>query len=61
MDIMQRIRILQHQVAQQAGHKVDLYYMEGYGALGVRHGYPFNQSNVIFAFPDIAIRMGVKM
>jgi hypothetical protein len=58
---MQRLRILQHQVVQQAGHKVDLYYMEGYGALAVPHGYPFHPSTIIFAFPDIAIRMGVKM
>jgi hypothetical protein len=52
---MQRLEILQSQIATQAGCPIDLYYMEGYGALAVRQGFQFHPSNVIFAFPDIAI------
>lgn len=58
MELMQRLAILQQQIVNQAGHAVDLYYMEGYGALAVPQGYPFHPNYIIFAFPDIAIRMG---
>lgn len=59
MDLMQRLYILQQQIATQASQKVDLYYYEGYGALAVPNGYLLHPNNVIFAFPDIAIRMEV--
>lgn len=57
MSLMQRLAILQQQIATQAGHRVDLYYYEGYGALAVRYGYPLQPQFVVFAFPDVAVRM----
>jgi hypothetical protein len=56
MDIMQILVVLQKQVAMQLGHKVDLYYMEGYGALAVQHGAPFHPMYIRFAFPDEGIK-----
>jgi hypothetical protein len=55
MDIMTILATLQKQIAYQLGHKVDLYYMEGYGALAVEHGAPFRPMYVEFAFPDSGI------
>jgi hypothetical protein len=57
MNLMQKLATLQEQVARQAGQKVDCYYMEGYGALFVPHGYPLHPNYIMLAFPDIAIRM----
>ncbi|HLI46796.1 MAG TPA: hypothetical protein VKU94_06345 [Geobacterales bacterium] len=54
-DIMHRLEILQSTISHQLRIPVDLYYMEGYGALAVPRGYQFHPSNVVFAFPDIAI------
>jgi hypothetical protein len=54
---MYRLRVLQEQVATQAGHKVDMYYKEGCGVLVVPHGYAFHPNNIIFAFPEIALHM----
>lgn len=59
MDLNQRLQALQRQVAEQVGHKVDVYYYEGYGALFVAHGQILHPMTVIFAFPDIAIRQGI--
>jgi hypothetical protein len=59
LDLTQRLYILHQQIAHQAGQKVDLYYYEGYGALAVPHGAPLHPSYIMFAFPDIAIRMEV--
>lgn len=56
---MQRLEILQNQVAHQSGQKVDCYYMDGYGALFVPENYPLHPNFVIFAFPDIAIRQSM--
>jgi hypothetical protein len=57
---MQRLYILQRQLVDQSGIKIDLYYYEGYGALAVPHGFPLQPQHVIFAFPDVAIQMEVK-
>jgi hypothetical protein len=59
MQLSQRLELLQRQLATQVSNKVDLYYYEGYGALAVPHGAPLHPRHVIFAFPDIAIRMEV--
>ena len=59
MNLSERLELLLRQISNQAGHKVDLYYYEGYGALAVPHGAPLHPSFVIFAFPDVAIRMEV--
>lgn len=56
---MQRLVLLQQQVAEQVGHGVDCYYMDGYGALFVHAGYPLHPNYIIFAFPDIAIKMNM--
>ena len=56
MDLDKRLESLHKQVATQFGHKVDMYYEEGKGALFVPSGYPLHPNNVIFAFPDIAIK-----
>lgn len=55
MDIMQILVVLQRNVAHQLGTKVDLYYMEGYGALAVQNGAPFHPRHILFAFPDSGI------
>lgn len=54
------LEALQKQIAYQLGHKVDLYYMEGYGALAVEHGAPLHLMYVEFAFPDIGIKGWTK-
>lgn len=55
MNIMQILEVLQRQVVSQFNCPIDLYYMEGYGALAVVSGHTLTLFNVIFAFPDIAI------
>jgi hypothetical protein len=60
MDIILVLSLLQKQIAQQLGYKVDLYYMEGYGALAVKCGVPFRPMYVEFAFPDLAIKGWTK-
>lgn len=55
MNIMQKLEVLQRQVSNQFNCRIDLYYMEGYGALAVVGGHALNPFNVIFAFPDVAI------
>lgn len=55
MDIMQKLYLLQKSIVIQLGFNVDVYYMEGYGLLAVKQGYPFHPLNIVFAFPDIGI------
>lgn len=55
MDTMSILAVLQRQVVNQFNCPIDLYYMEGYGALAVVSGHALTPFNVIFAFPDVAI------
>lgn len=52
---MQKLYLLQKSIVIQLGFNVDVYYMEGYGLLAVKQGYPFHPLNIVFAFPDIGI------
>jgi hypothetical protein len=57
MDITSNLIRIQQAIFEQHGHRTDVYYTEGGGALVVLEGRPLHPQNVIQAIPDHVIKL----
>lgn len=55
------LMMIQRQLSEQLGEKVDVHYSEGQGALFVPYGAPLIPANVITAIPEMQLRMMATM
>ncbi|MFF2175517.1 hypothetical protein ACFVT8_03490 [Lysinibacillus sp. NPDC058147] len=59
MNIAASIINIQRKLLERTGRKIDVYYIEGQGALYVYMGEPLTVSNVIYAASEMELMMNV--